>query len=173
MDFVPAGGEWHGLLFANPSRGVPPRLTWSFTFALEDALDDGVPLRLTIDWLPAPTDSWRRMGGLHLTSAAFVEPAEASVYDGIHHRFDTVDLALSEQEGLSLRAVARISGDVDRFGVESVRADARLTFTGLLVSLPGDPPPGEARTILGQFTDTTGLVLDPAAATAAPRFVPA
>ena len=172
LEFVPAeGGRWHGLLFANQAR--PPWLTWCFEFQFEDEPDDDYsPLSLTVEWMPAPTDSWRRMGGLHLTSAAFAEPAEASVYHYIHHRFETVDLRLSEQDGPSLRAVATLSGDVDRLGVDPVHADATLTFDGLLVALPGVTAPDEALARLAEFTDTTGLVLDTSGATAALRFVP-
>ncbi|MEV4132212.1 hypothetical protein AB0J72_08600 [Dactylosporangium sp. NPDC049742] len=170
LDFVPAeGGRWHGLLFAN--HASPPRLTWCFEFPFEDD-DDSGPLGLTVEWMPAPTDSWRRMGGLRLTTAAFGEPAEASVYHYVHHRFDTVDLRLSGQDGPSLRAVVSLSGDADRLGVDPVHADATLTFAGLLVALPGVTAPDDALARLAEFTDTTGLVLDPSGATAALRFVP-
>jgi hypothetical protein len=45
-----------------------------------------------VDWLPVPAQSWRRLAGHHLTSANFEEPAEASVYCYLHHRFQTVIL---------------------------------------------------------------------------------
>ncbi|MEU0554083.1 hypothetical protein [Dactylosporangium sp. NPDC006015] len=173
LDFVSAeGGRWHGLLFAN--QALPPRLTWCFDFRFEDVPDDDDfnPLSLTVEWMPAPTDSWRRMGGLHLTSAAFTDPAEATVYHCIHHRFEAVDLRLGEQDGPSLRAAVSLSGDVDRLGVDPVHADATLTFAGMLVALPGVTAPDDALARLAEFTDTTGLVLDPSGATAALRFVP-
>lgn len=174
-DFVTAaGGRWHGLLFANPTLSLPPQLTWCFDFAFEDVSrgDDGGPLSLTVEWLPVPADSWQRMAGLHVTSPGFAEPAEASVYYYIHHRFRTVDLTLAEQRGGSLRAVASVSGDIDRLGVDPVHADAWLTFTGILVSLPDARSPDEAFARLGEFTDTAGLVFDAAGTTSAPRFVP-
>src|SRR4051794_10706403 len=75
---VPAGdGEWNGLLFDNPSVGVPPALTWTFRVPLADV--DGEPATLDVQWLPVETDGWRTMAGLAASSDAFAEPAEASV----------------------------------------------------------------------------------------------
>jgi hypothetical protein len=173
-DVVPAaGGEWWGLLFDNPSVHLPPRLTWSFTFPFDDVSreDDDSPLSLSVEWLPIPVDSWRRIAGNHLTSAAFGEPAEASVYYYVHHRFQTVDLQLTDQRGRSLRAVAAVSGDLDGLGIDPVRADAWLTFTGILVSLRDATSPEMALARLGQFTDTTGLAFDPHSGDAALRFI--
>jgi hypothetical protein len=114
--FQCAGGEWHGLLFDNPSLRLPPSLTWCFNFPFEDVSreDDYSPLSLCVEWLPVPAESWRRIAGHRLTSAKFAEPAEASVYYYVHHRFDTVDLDLVEQRDRALRAVATVSGDLDR-----------------------------------------------------------
>jgi len=173
-DFVPAtGGEWHGLLFDNPSLRLPPSLTWCFNFPFEDVSreDDYSPLSLSVEWLPVPAESWRRIAGHRLTSAKFAEPAEASVYYYVHHRFDTVDLDLVEQRDRALRAVATVSGDLDRLGIETVRADAWLSFTGILVSLHDATAPDVALVRLGQFTDTTGLVFDSDGAAAALRFI--
>jgi hypothetical protein len=106
-----------------------------------------------------------------LTSATFGEPAEASIYHYIHHRFETVDLQLIDQHGRSLRAVAAVSGDIDGLGIDPVRADAWLTFTGILVSLHDATSPHTALSRLGQFTDTTGLAFDPDSGDAALRFI--
>lgn len=65
-----------------------------------------------------------------------------------------------------------MSGDIDRLGVDPLRAEAWLTFTGILVSLPDATSPDEAFARLGRFTDTTGLVFDTARTTSALRFVP-
>jgi hypothetical protein len=173
-DFVPAaGGEWYGLLFDNPSLHLPPQLTWSFNFPFEDVSreDEGSPLSLSVEWLPLPAESWRRIAGHHVTSAKFAEPAEASVYYYLHHRFGTVALDLVEQRGRSLRAVVTVSGDIDRLGIDPVRADAWLTFTGIFVSLHDVTSPDVGLIRLGQFTDTTGLAFDPDSTAAALRFI--
>lgn len=173
-DFVPASGsEWHGLLFDNPSQLLPPQLTWSFNFAFQNVSreDEDSPLSLSVDWLPVPAQSWRRLAGHHLTSARFAEPAEASVYYYLHHRFEKVALDLVEQRGRSLRAVVTVSGDIDRLGIDPVRADAWLTFTGILVSLHDATSPDVALARLGQFTDIAGLAFDSDSADAALRFV--
>ncbi|WP_327001291.1 hypothetical protein OHA72_40055 [Dactylosporangium sp. NBC_01737] len=174
-DFVPAaGGEWYGLLFANPTLGLPPQLTWSFTFPFQEVprYDDTV-LSLTVEWLPMPAAAdWRSVAGQHLTCAGFAEPAEASVYHSIHHRFEKVDLHLVEQRDRSLRAAATVSGDIDRLGVDPVHADAWLTFTGILVQLPDVTDPDEALTRLADVTDTSHLTFDPTGSTAALRFTP-
>lgn len=172
-DFVPApGGEWSGLLFANPVLQLPPQLTWSFRFPFQDVTDDDdeVPLALTVEWLPVPATGWRDLAGHHLTCASFAEPAEASVYHYVHHRFDAVDLHLTEQHDLTLRAVATVAGDIDGLGVDPVRADAWLTFTGILVQLPGVHDPEAALARLAEFTDTSRLTHDPTSPTAALRF---
>ncbi|SNT50510.1 hypothetical protein SAMN05421812_107323 [Asanoa hainanensis] len=172
-DFVPApGGEWHGLLFDNPSTGLPPRLTWCFTFPFADVErdDDESPLSLTVEWVPVPAESWRRFAGRRVASASFAEPAEASVYYYLHHRFDAVTLDLAEQRGGALRVVAEVSGDLDRLGVDPVRAEAWLTFTGILVSLHDAASPDVALARLGAFTDTDGLAYDPGSRDGVPRF---
>jgi hypothetical protein len=172
-NFVPvAGGEWCGLLFQNPSLHLPPSLTWSFRFPFEDVSHDGSPLSLTVEWLPIPTHSWRHAAGHRLTSATFGEPAEASVYNYIHHRFNAIDLRLIDQRDRSLRAAAVVSGDIDGLGVDPVAVEAPLTFAGILVSLPDATSPDLALARLAQFTDTTGLVYDADSPTAALRFVP-
>jgi hypothetical protein len=173
-DFVPAaGGEWYGLLFDNPSLRRPPHLTWCFNFPFEDVSrdDEDSPLILSVEWLPVPTESWRRIAGHHLTSPNFGEPAEASIYYYLHHRFEMVALDLVEQRGRSLRAVATVSGDIDRLGIDPVCADAWLTFTGILVSLHNAASPDVALARIGQFTDTTDLVFDSDSADAALRFI--
>ncbi len=173
-DFVPAaGGQWYGLLFDNPSLPRPPRLTWSFSFPFEDVShgDDSCPLSLTVEWLPVPAQSWRSVVGHHVTSANFAEPAEVSVYHYVHHRFQTVTLDLVEQRGRSLRAAVTVSGDIDHLGIDPVRADAWLTFTGILVSLHDVTSPAVGLARLARFTDTTGLVFDPNSTGAAMRFI--
>lgn len=112
-----------------------------------------------------------RIAGRHVTSASFGEAGEASVYYYLHHRFETINLELVEQRGRSLRAVATVSGDVDGLGIDPVRVDAWLTFTGILVSLHDATSPDVALARLGQFTDASGLTFDPDSGEAALRFI--
>lgn len=163
-DWKPTGGEWNGLLFANPAIGLPPRLTWCFEVALEDSR------KLTVDWMPASARSWRGMAGQRLTCARFSEPAEASVYHFMHHRYDEVALHLTEQRERAVRAAITIAGDLDGLGAGSIHVQEWLTFSGILVSLPGVGPDA-ALARLGEFTDTSDLVLDPDSGDAAPRFL--
>jgi hypothetical protein len=148
-------------------------LTWCFNLPFEDVSreDEDSPLSLSVEWLPVPAESWRRIAGHHLTSANFGEPAEASVYYYLHHRFQAVALDLVEQRGRSLRAAATVSGDIDRLGIDPVHADAWLTFTGILVSPHDATSPDVALSRLGQFTDTTGLAFDTDSADAALRLI--
>lgn len=116
-----------GCCSTTPSLHLPPRLTWCFNFPFKDvSREDDSPLSLNVEWLPVPAESWRRLAGHHLTSARFGEPTEASICHYLHHRFDSLDLDLVEQRGHLLRAVATVSGDIDRLGVDPVRADAWL-----------------------------------------------
>jgi hypothetical protein len=173
-DFVPAtGGEWYGLLFENRSLRLRPALTWCFDFAFEDVIrdDEESPLGLTVEWASVPGQNWRHFAGQRVTCERFADPVEASVYHYAHHRFETVALDLVEQRGHALRTVATVSGDLDRLGVDPVRADAWLSFTGILVSLPDAPDPETALSRLGEFTDTRGLAFDARTPGGALRFV--
>ncbi|GAA5180515.1 hypothetical protein GCM10023322_12990 [Rugosimonospora acidiphila] len=173
-DLIPAaGGEWHGLLFDNPTLRLPPCLTWSLEFPFKDVArgGDASPVSVSVEWLPIPADSWRRVAGHHLSSATFGEPAEATVYYYLHRRFQSVDVRLTDQDNRSLRAVAALSGDIDGLGIDPVRADAWLTFTGITVSLHDVNSPEMALTRLRQFTDTTGLTIGPDSRTAGLRFL--
>jgi hypothetical protein len=173
-DFVRGvGGEWSGQLYENPSLRFGPSLTWCFTFAFEDVVrgDEESPLSLTVEWVPAPAENWRRFAGQRVTCDGFGDPVEASVYYYLHHRFDTVALDLIEQRGHALRAVTTVSGDLDGLGVDPVRVDAWLSFTGIFVSLPDATTPEAALARLGEFTDASRLAFDAGDTGAALRFV--
>jgi hypothetical protein len=58
------------------------------------------------------------------------------------------------------------------WGVDPVRVDAWLTFTGILVAVPGVTSPDLALARIGQFTDTSGLAFAPDSGDKALRFVP-
>jgi len=165
-----AGGEWRGLLFDNQTVGLPPALTWTFHVPFEPIGD--APAALEVDWLPVPAASWRQIAGQAVTSGSFAEPAEASVRHDGHHRYDRVDLRVTDQDGDRIRVQLTVSGDLDRLGPESITVDAWLTFTGINVQL-GDTPSAEAALDrLAAFTDASGLVRDPAHTGMAFHFVP-
>jgi hypothetical protein len=165
------GGSWSGLLFDNAAVGLPPALTW--TFHVPFAPVDDEPVTLDVDWLPLPATGWRQLAGRAASSDAFAEPAESSVYFHGHHRYERVELRVSEQDGARIRVQVTVSGDLDRLGPESITVDAWLDFAGVSVQL-GDTPSAEAaRERLAAFTDVDGLVSDPDAPGVAFHFKPA
>jgi hypothetical protein len=173
QDLVPAaGGEWHGLLFDNQTVGVPPALTW--TFRIPFGPIDGEPAALDVDWLPMPAPGWRQLAGRSAASDSFAEPAESSVhYQGVHHRYERVRLAVTEQDGDRIRVAVTVAGDIDHLGPETVTADAWLRFTGIYVQLGGATSPAAARSRLAEFTDVDGLTERPDSPGVAVHFAPA
>jgi hypothetical protein len=175
-ELVPAkgGGEWHGLLFDNPTIGLAPQLTWGFSFPFNDVIRayGSSPASLDIDWMPLPTQSWRSMAGQHARSARFGEPGEASVYHFQHHRYDAIDLHVVRQRDLRIHAYAKVSGDLDDLGIETIATDAWLRFTGIFVSLSDTSSADAALARLRDFTDTTGLSFSPVPSNASFRFAP-
>lgn len=155
-----AGGTWSGLLFDNAAIGLPPALTWTFHVPFEPV--DGQPVALDVDWLPLEVAGWRSLSGQSAVSGAFADPAESVVHHAGHHRYDKVDLRVSEQDGTRVRVAVTVSGDLDRLGPESFTAEAWLEFAGIGVQL-GDTPSAEAALQrLAAFTDVDGLAADPA-----------
>lgn len=154
-----AGGQWDGLLFDNPTLGLTPWLSWSFTFLCADVSRDygSSSVSLDIDWVPFATATWRDMAGQAVRSSRFAEPAEASVYFFEHHRYDTVDLQVVEQRGLEIRVAATVSGDLDGLGVDPLAVDQWMTFAGIHVSLSTVRSVEAASAQLNEFTDAVGL----------------
>jgi hypothetical protein len=164
-ELIPAeGGEWSGLLFDNPTVGLPPRLTWTFAFPYQDVARDygDSPVSLTIDWIPLATPSWRGMTGLTARSVTFGERGEASIYFFAHHRYASIDLDLLAQRDLTVHAYATVYGDIDGLGIESLTADAWLRFAGITVALSDSRAADVAWARLQDFTDTTELSPTPA-----------
>lgn len=147
------------LLFDNPRLGVPPTLSWSFSFAFAGVERDygDSPVSVDIDWVYLPTDSWRTMAGLTAQTAQFAEPAEASVYFFQHHRYERVDLHILEQRGTEIHASAVLFGDIDGLGIETLTVTGWLTFAGIAVQLNAAASPEAALRHLQDFTDTAGL----------------
>lgn len=175
-ELVPAevGGEWHGLLFDNPVIDLAPQLTWGFSFPFNDVIrpDGSSPISLDIDWIPLPTKSWRSMAGQRARSAQFGEPAEASVYYFEHHRYDAIDLHVVEQRERRIHVLAKVSGDLDDLGIETIATDAWLQFVGIVVTLSDTSSADAALARLRDFTDTTGLWLSPDSVPTRFRFAP-
>jgi hypothetical protein len=59
-ELVPQGGTWNGVLFDNPSIGLPPALTWTFDLSFAEVSRDygDSPVSLTVEWVPLPGASW-------------------------------------------------------------------------------------------------------------------
>jgi hypothetical protein len=171
-DLVPAvGGDWHGLLFDNQAVGLPPALTW--TFRIPFAPVGGEPATLDVEWLPLPATGWRAMAGLSAASGSFAEPAEASVHHaGHHHRYDRVELRVTEQDGPLLRVAVTVAGDIDGLGPAELAVDCRLAFTGITVQLGDVRSAQAAAQRLAEFTDIGGLAEVPDPRGIAFRFAP-
>jgi hypothetical protein len=160
-ELVPSGGgQWSGLLFDNPRLELRPFLSWSFTFAFADVSRDygSSPVSVDLDWVPLTAASWRDLAGHDVRGRGFAEPVEASVYFFEHHRYDTIDLRVLEQRGASLYAAVRLSGDLDRLGIDALDAEAWLTFSGIIVSLSEARSAKVASTRLQEFCDIGGLM---------------
>ena len=156
---VSDGGLWRGLLFDNPKLGLPPELTWSFTFTFADVSRayGSSPVSMDIDWVFLHATDWRRMIGQRVQIDQFAEPAEASVYFFEHHRYNAVDLRILDQRGAAILVTAVISGDLDELGMESLAVTSWLTFAGITVQLSAGPSVEESVLRLRDFTDVSAL----------------
>jgi hypothetical protein len=160
-ELVPRGGSWSSLLFDNPRIQLQPQLTWTFTFDYEEVERSygSTAVSLSIDWVPLPRCSWRRMVGQVASASVFAEPIESSAYFFEHYRYDAVDLQVVEQRQHQLRVVAAVHGDVDGLGIEALEVDEWLRFHWIAVNLSDVPPTvALAEHRLEQFTDVEGLV---------------
>jgi len=160
-ELIPTGGDWGGLVFANPAAGVQPRLTWSFTVNFQEiARDYGEVIPgLTAEWASLPDHtSWEDFAGAEFTCDAFGEPVEASIYYFEHCRYDAVQLAVLEQDGSRIRARLTVSGDLDDLGIPELTAEAWLDFAGIIVQLPEQAKSvQEAIAELARFASVDGL----------------
>ena len=160
-ELIPTGGHWGGLLFDNPTIGLPLALTWSFTIDFQSVGRDygrSEP-SLTFDWVPLEVRSWSELVGTSVRTALFGDPEEPSLYFFEHHRYDEAALDITDQSGRRIRVAVELRGDVDALGLESVAADAWLDFSGIVVAASDDQGSAEAaRLLLEGFTDTSGLI---------------
>ena len=159
-ELVFRGGTWNGLLFDNPTIGLLPALTWTFSFRFDEVVrDHGTsPVGFTVDWVPLPNTDWTTMAGKNAVCEIFAEPIECSAYFFEHYRYDVVDLRLVEQNGGNLRVVANAHGDVDGLGVPEWNVDQQLAFEGIYVALSDVEDLDAATTRLANFTDASGLI---------------
>jgi hypothetical protein len=173
QDLVPVtGGTWAGLLFDNPSIGLPAVLTWSFRFPFAEVHRDygSSEIFLDVDWLPLPAASWRTMTGQ--TVKALGEPAESSVYFFQHHQYDLIDLDILEQRDRDIHVRATLTGDLNHLGIDPITADAWLRFDGIRVSVSDVSTAESALARLEAFTDIEGLASPAAAIHSAFHFRP-
>ena len=110
--------------------------------------------------MPLSCRSWRNLKGLHVSCDRFAEPVETSVYFFEHCRFDSVDLAIPEQDGNSIHVVGSIAGDIDGLGIDRLEFGQWLEFGGDSVNLhaPAPTTAAGAETRLADFLDDRGLV---------------
>ena len=159
-ELVVQGGNWAGLLFENPRPAHPLSLSWAFHFDFGSLQMDGelITPSLDIEWVSVDTPGWMAMTGVHVACSKFADPAEASVYTFMHHRFDVVNLTIAEQEGPRVSVQATVSGDIDGLGVPSITVEAWLEFAGIYVQ-PHERPStcGAAVDLLRCHTDVVGL----------------
>jgi hypothetical protein len=159
-ELVPERGRWAGLLFDNPSIGLPPALTWTFELPFgEVSRSFGTSaVVLTVDWVPLPGAVWSAMDGQAASCDVFGEPIECSVYFFEHYRYDSVELRILEQAGNRIRVSVEARGDVDGLGVPTWTVGEWLDFDGVYVELSDVETIDQAAAELASYTDSTGLV---------------
>ena len=159
-ELSPVGGSWTGLLFENPAVGYPLKLTWTFTVDFNEVRRGfgSVSPSLTIDWVPLPESSWLAMQGHHVACGSFSEPIETSVYYFDHHRYDSVELTITDQQAGTVDIRTNIAGDIDGLGIPELSTEATLSFGGICVQLDEVGTDVEtARSRLAEFANTAGL----------------
>ncbi|MCP3882988.1 MAG: hypothetical protein GY701_32010 [Sulfitobacter sp.] len=159
-ELTPDGGTFSGLLFENPNTGYPLQLSWTFSvdFAEVDRDYGSTRPNVVVDWVQTGDTAWNEMAGARFACATFGEPIETSVYFIEHHRYDRVEVEVSEQRGAELAVRVRAGGDVDSLGIAEIAVDATLTFSGIYVQTDMSGNSVErAAELLSRFTDARGL----------------
>jgi hypothetical protein len=140
---------------------VEPALTWGFTFDFAEIDRDygEVTPELTVAWVPLPEPaSWRGLAGVSLSCATFGEPVEPSVYYFEHHRYDSVQLSVLDQDGDRIHVRTVVSGDLDGLGIPKLVVEVWLDFQGIIVQLPEEARSVQAAAVeLARFTSVKGL----------------
>jgi hypothetical protein len=159
-ELSPRGGQWHGLLFDNPTQGIPPGLTWTFKFRFAEVSREygDTSVSLTVDWVPLPGADWTAMTGQSLSSDTFADSVECSAYFFDHHTYRYARLRVLEQQGSRLRVAAEVEGDEEGLGVPVWNLEEWLDFDCIYVQLDGVETVEEAAARLAEFTNASGLV---------------
>ena len=148
-DVEPTSAQWSLLLFENERIGLAAGLTFGLTIACRALADD--PVSVTVDWIPFDGFTRHELAGTVFTAEEFGEGAEASIcFDGMHHRFDYVNLRVIGQRGSTIDYRLSISGDVDELGIDELALTGSADFAGLTYHLSD---PGRA----AEFLDIDGL----------------
>lgn len=105
---------------------------------------------------------WRNVVGRHVESFSFGDPIETKAHAFEHCRYDESELRIQEQAGTEIRVVGTAQGDLDGVGIDPIGVESWLRFAGIYVQ-PSVVPRSvdEARGILAEFTDPSGLVGTP------------
>ncbi len=155
------GGSWSGLLFENPNVGYPLSLTWDFDLSFAEVTRSygDISPNLVVGWVPLGPPSWQRMEGQTASGKTFGDPIESSVYFFDHHRFNAANVTVVDQNGPAIRVQFGLAGDIDGLGIDSLKFDAWLEFSGIYVH-PEERLHSveDAELVLANFTDPAGLV---------------
>jgi hypothetical protein len=159
-EISPQAGAWSGLLFDNPTIGLPPQLTWTFTVNCKEVSRTfgSSYVSVTADWVPLPGAAWSAMAGRSASCEAFGDPIECSAYFFDHYCYEVAHVRIFEQVGSRLRVAIEARGDMDGLGVPEWRVEQWLDFEGVSVQLSGVTTAEEASRRLSDFTDRSGLV---------------
>lgn len=132
----PVGGSWGGLLFDNPTIGLPTRFYWSFEVEFAEVVRDygTVSPNLVVDWVTDGPGSWRKMQGFEFERHDW-NGFEASVYFFSHYRYDSAQLSVLGQQGSRLLVATRLAGDIDGLGLPEVSASCWLDLSQVVVSV--------------------------------------
>lgn len=160
-ELTPTGGTLTGLLFENLSTGYPLTLSWTFAIDFAEVARGygSTTPNIVVGWIPATREAvWRRMAGQRFSCSTFGAPIETSVYFFEHHRYDRVEITVTEQRGTELGIHMNASGDVDSLGMPEIVVDATVAFGGIYVQTDMTGTDIDlAAELLGQFTDIGDL----------------
>ncbi len=139
----------------------PTPLTWDFDLSFAEVTRSygDISPNLVVGWVPLGPPSWQRMEGQTASGKTFGDPIESSVYFFDHHRFNAANVTVVDQNGPAIRVQFGLAGDIDGLGIDSLKFDAWLEFSGIYVH-PEERLHSveDAELVLANFTDPAGLV---------------